>query len=190
MRKLREELSQEFSRLEKLIIGELSRLDDFLMNRRIQGHSGTTPEASRNAFSTSKETNEDDSQSDPHPEADIRHNQTTQNSGPEDGHDMVTGVTEDIRNRDDMLTGVHEEVTYCSTSTSSGKQKKDRSPSQSQFRCEKAPATFEADQVLLALQQLANNNNSANFRTILTEFPNCQSHSRQRCPVSTGNLKC
>ena len=48
-------------------------------------------------------------------------------------------------------------------STTSGKQKKNRSTSQPQFRSENTPATVEADQVLLALQQLANNNNSANF---------------------------
>ena len=63
----------------------------------------------------------------------------------------------------DMVTGVHEEVMYCSPSTSSGKQKKNRSTSQPQFRSENTPATIEADQILLALQQLAKNNNSANF---------------------------
>ena len=65
------------------------------------------------------------------------------------------------RNWHDM-TGVHEEVTYCSPSTSSGKQKKNRSTSQPQFRSENTRATIEADQILLALQQLAINNNSAN----------------------------
>ena len=79
------------------------------------------------------------------------------------GRDMVTGATKQIGNRRDMVTGVHEEVTYCSPSTSSGKQKKNRSTSQPQFRSENTPATIEADQILLALQQLANNNNSANF---------------------------
>ena len=63
-----------------------------------------------------------------------------------------------------MVTGVHEEVTYCSPSTASGKQKKNRSTSQLQFRSDNTPATIEADQILLALQQLANNNSSANFR--------------------------
>ena len=75
--------------------------------------------------------------------------------------DMVTGATEQIDNCHDM-TGIHEEITYCSSSTSSGKQKKNRSTSQPQFRSENTPATIEADQNLLALQQLANNN-SANF---------------------------
>ena len=79
------------------------------------------------------------------------------------GHNIVTGATQQIGNCHDM-TGVHEEVTYCSPSTSSGKQKKNRSTSQPQFRSENTPATIEADEILLALQQLANNNNSANFQ--------------------------
>ena len=89
----------------------------------------------------------------------------TQNSGPEIRHDMVTGDAEQIGNCHNM-TGVHEEVTYCPPSTSSGKQKKNRSTSQPQFRSENTPATIEADQILLALQQLANKNNSANFHNI------------------------
>ena len=66
-----------------------------------------------------------------------------------------------------MVTGVHEQITYCSPSTTSGKQKKNRSTSQPQFRSEITPATIEADQFLLALQQLANKNNSANFHNII-----------------------
>ena len=80
-------LSQQFSRTGNRILGALARLDDFFMNPLIQGPSGTAPVTSRNAFSMSQGTNEDDSQSDPHPEADIFHNQTTQSSGPEDRHD-------------------------------------------------------------------------------------------------------
>ena len=62
------------------------------MNPLIQGKSGTTPVMSRNAFSTNQGTNEDDSQSDPHPEAAIFGNQTLQNFGQKDRRDMVTGV--------------------------------------------------------------------------------------------------
>ena len=80
-------LSQEFSRTENRILGALARLDDFLTNPLIQGHSGTAPETSRNLFITSQGTNEDDSQSNPHPEAAIFNNQMTQNSGPEGDHD-------------------------------------------------------------------------------------------------------
>ena len=80
-------LSQELSRIENRILGALSRPDDFLMNPLVQGHSGAFPEASRNSFNTTHGTNEDDSQSDPHTEAGIFHNQTTQSFGPEEGHD-------------------------------------------------------------------------------------------------------
>ena len=79
-------LSQEFSRTEKRILGALARLDDFLMNPLLQNHSGTTPETSRNMFSINQATNEDDSQSNPHPEAGLFI------SGLEDHHDMATRV--------------------------------------------------------------------------------------------------
>ena len=167
-------LSQEFNRSEIRILGALARIDDFLMNPLLQGHSGTTPETSRNMFSINQGTNEDDSQSNPHPEAGLL------TSGRDDRHDMATGFQrerERERERErvcvddcDMMTGVHEEVTYCSPSTSSGKQKKNHSTSQPQFRSENTPATIEADQILLALQQLANNNNSANFYNKINRF--------------------
>ena len=81
-------LSQEFSRTENRILGALVRLDDFPVNPLIQGHSGTAPETSRNVVSIKQRTNEDDSQSDPLTEAGLFNNQMTQNSGPEDGHDI------------------------------------------------------------------------------------------------------
>ena len=135
-------LSQEFTWLENRILRAFCRLDDLLMNPLTQGYSGNAPETPRNAFSTRPGTNEEDSLSDPHPEAGIFKRQTIKNSGPEDGHDMVTGVqkeslcghdmvteaTEKIRNRHDMVTGVHGEVTYCSPSASLGKQKRTTLP--------------------------------------------------------------
>ena len=60
-RRVTKRLSQEFSRTENRILGALARLDDFLMSPLIQGHSGTAPETSQNAFGTSQGTNEDDS---------------------------------------------------------------------------------------------------------------------------------
>ena len=81
------QLWQEISRTENSIFGALARLDDFLLNPLIQGYSGTAPETSRNAFGNNQATNEDDSQCDPHPEAGIFCNQTTQNSDPEVSHD-------------------------------------------------------------------------------------------------------
>ena len=76
---------------------------------------------------------------------------------------MVTGGPEEIRHNPDTMTATQEEIPYCSPTTSSGKQKKARSTSQPQFRSENNPETIEADQILLALQQLATNSNSANF---------------------------
>ena len=79
-------LSKEFSETGNRILGALARLDDFLKNPLLPGHSGTTPEPSRNALNTSQGTNEDDSQNDTRPEAGLLHGQMAQNSGPEDGH--------------------------------------------------------------------------------------------------------
>ena len=97
-------MSQEFSGTENRILGPLTRLDDFVMIALIQGHFGPAPETSRDSYGTDQGTNEDDSQSHPHPEAGVFQSPMTRNSGPESDHDMVTGV--------------HEEVTYCSHSTS------------------------------------------------------------------------
>ena len=184
-------LSQDFSRTESRILGALSKLDEFLLNQQITTHSETVPGTFRNTNVENQGTKEDDSQSDPHPEAGIFRGQTTQNFGPEDCRDMVTGVTGEIRhcrdmvtgvqgeirNRPDMVTGgseemrngldmvtaVQEDIPYCSSGISSGKQKKARSTSQPQFRSENTPATLEADQILLALQLLAPNSISANL---------------------------
>ena len=112
----------------------------------------------------------------------------TQNSGPEDGHDMVTGATEQIGNCHNM-TGVHEEVTYCPPSTSSRKQKKNRSTSQPQFRSENTPATIEADQILLALQQLANNNNSANFHININRISKLPKSLTTTMPMFDGQTE-
>ena len=59
------------------------------MNPLIQGKSGITPVMSRNAISTNQGANEDDSQSDPHPEAGIFGNQTMRNSGQKDRRDKI-----------------------------------------------------------------------------------------------------
>ena len=77
--------SQEYSRTESRILGALSKLDEFLLNQQIRTNSGTVPETFRNTNVDNQGTNEDDSQSDPHPEAGLFRSQTTQNSGPEVG---------------------------------------------------------------------------------------------------------
>ena len=63
-----------------------------------------------------------------------------------------------------------EEIPSCSTNTTSGKQKKARSTSHPHFRSENTPATLEADQILLALQQLATNSNSAIFNNNISRI--------------------
>ena len=80
-------LSQEFSRTESRILCALSKLDEFLLNQQIRTHSETVPGALRNTNVENQGTNEDDSQSDPHPEAGIFRGQTTQNYGPKECRD-------------------------------------------------------------------------------------------------------
>ena len=130
--KVTKTLSQELSRTESRILGALSKLGEFLLNQQIRTHSGTVPETFRNTSVDNQGTNEDDSKSDPHPEAGLYRSQTTQSSGPEVGphmvtvaterhdiltgaterHDILTGTTEEIRNGHDMVTAVQEEIPY------------------------------------------------------------------------------
>ena len=93
-----------------------------------------------------------------------------------------------LKETNGKVTEVHERVTYCSLSTSSGKQKKNRSTSQPHFRGEKILATVEGDQSLLALQQLADNKTTIlqTFMTIFVKFLSCQSQSLQQRPRLTG----
>ena len=78
-------LSEEYSRTEFRILGTLSKLEEFLLNQQIRMHSGSVAETFRNTNVDNQGTNEDDSMSDPHPEASFFRSQTTQNSGQEFG---------------------------------------------------------------------------------------------------------
>ena len=205
-------LSKEFSRTENRILGPLARLDDFFMNPLLQGHSGTTPESSRNALSINQGTNEDDSQNDPHPEAGLLHGQMTQNSGPEDGHDvvtgaterhdmvtaaqkeslcghdMVTGATEQSRNCHDM-TGVHEKVTYCPLVHLQGSRRKSALPVN---RKSAVRTPLQRSKQTKFCRPFSSWQITTILRTFVitsTKFPNCQSHYPQRCPCLTGNLR-
>ena len=80
-------LSQEFSRTESRILGALSKSDEFPLNQQIQTHSETVLGTFRNTNVENQGTNEDNSHSDPHPEAGIFRGQTTQNLGPKDCRD-------------------------------------------------------------------------------------------------------
>ena len=82
-------LSQELSRTESRILGALSKLDEFLLKQQIHTHFETVPGTFRNTTVENQGTNEDDSQSDPHPEAGIFCGQTTQNSDLEECYDRL-----------------------------------------------------------------------------------------------------
>ena len=70
---------------------------------------------------------------------------------------MVTGGPEELRHNPHTMTATQEETPYCSLS-------------QHQFRSENTSATIEAHQILLALQQLATNSNSANFNNNISRI--------------------
>ena len=178
-------LSQELSRTESRILGALTKSDKFLSNQQIHTHFETVPGTFRNTNVENQGTNDDDSQSDPHPEASIFRGQTTQNFGPNDCRDMVTGVTGEIRHCRDMVTGVQGEIPYCSSGISSAKQKKARSTSQPQLRSENTPATIEADQIFLALQQLATSSN-ANVNNNINKVSKLPKSFRTTMPTFDG----
>ena len=162
-------LSKEFGRTESRILGALSKLDEFLLNPQVRTCSVAVPGTSRNSNLENQGTNEDRPSDDPGPEVEVSfpqfgdqtnpHMATDATEGYQTNPHMVTGVTREFRQHPHMAFETQEEIPYCSTSTSSGKQKKARSTSQPQFRSENTPATLEADQILLALQQLATNSN-------------------------------
>ena len=157
-------LSKEFSRTESRNLGALSKLDDFLLNPQVWTCSVAVPGTSRNSNSENREPTGDRSLYDPCTEARFSSHHSGNLNSPKlkEYHHMVAGGPEEIRNRPHMMTGFQEEISYCSPRTSSGKRESARSTSQRQFRSE-TPATLEADQTLLAPQQLATNSNSATF---------------------------
>ena len=177
-------LSKEFSRTESRILGALSKLDEFLLNPQVQTCFVVVPGTSRCGNLENEGTNEDRPSDDPGPEVEFSSPHVGAETDPHivtgatdphivtgatDPH-MVTGVTREIRQRPHRTMETQEEIPYCSTSTSSGKQKKARSTSQLQFRSQSTPATLGADQILLALQQLATNSNSANFNNNISRI--------------------
>ena len=159
-------LSKEFSRTESRILGALSKLDEFLLNPQVRTCSVAVQGTSRSSNLENQGTNVDRPSDDPGPEVEF----SSPHSGAETDPHLVTGATGEIRHYPHMTMQTQEEIPYCPTGTSSGKQKKARSTSQPQFRSENTPATLEADQILLALQQLATNSNSANFNNNISRI--------------------
>ena len=165
-------LSKEFSKTESRILGALSKLDEFLPNPQVRTCSVAVQGTSRNANSENRETHGDRSSDDPYPEVGYCSHHFGQLNSPETETipHMVTGATEENRQNPHMMTATQEEIPYCSPTTSSGKQEKARSTVQLQFRSENTPLRIEADQVLLAFQQLATNSNSANFNNDISQI--------------------
>ena len=100
----------------------------------------------------------------------------------------MTRVQEEIRYHPHMVTAIQEEIPYCSPGTPSGKQKKARSTSQPQFRSENTPATIEADQIVLALQQLATDNNLAVVNNNNTSISKVPKSLRTAMPIFDGKF--
>ena len=146
-------------------MGALSKLDEFRLNPRVQTCSVAVPGTSRNSNSENREPTGDRSLDDPCPEArySSHHSGNLNNTEGENYPHMVTRGPEEICNHPHMMTEIQEEIPYCSPGTCSGKREKARSTTQPQFCGEDTRATIEAEQLLLALQRLATNNNPANF---------------------------
>ena len=139
------------------------------------------PGTSRNGNSQNRETTGDRSSDDC-----SHHSGHLNNPEAENNPHMVTGATEEIRQYPHKMTATQEEIPYCSPSTSSGNQKKARSTSQPKFRSENTPATTEADQILLDLQQLATNRNSANFNDNISQISKLLKSLTTTMPIFHG----
>ena len=189
-------LSEVFNKTESRILGALSKLDEFLLNPQVRTCSVAAHGTSRNSNLESRETHEDHSSNDPYPEGGYFPHHSGQLSSPgtgpyphvvtENDPHMVTGATVEICHNLHTMTGTQEEIPYCSPTTSSGKHKKARSTSQPQFRSENNPATIEADQILLALQQLATNSNSANFINNISRISKLPKSLTTTMPIFDG----
>ena len=184
-------LSKEFNKTESLILGALSKLDEFLFNPQVRACS-VFQGASRNANSESREIHGDRSSTGPYPEGGyFPHHSGQLNKSEADmvtdpyPH-MVTGATEEICHNPHATTATQGEIPYCSPTTSSGKQKKARCTSQPQFRSENTPATIEVGQILLALQQLATSSNSANFNHNISRISKLPKSQTTTMPTFDG----
>ena len=189
-------LSKEFYKTESRILGTLSKLGEFLLNPQVWTCSVAVQGTSRNANSEKRETHGDRSSNDPYPEVGYFPHHSGRLNSPEaetksymvteNYPHTVTGGLGEIRHNPHTMTATQEEIPYCSLTTSSGKQKKARSTSEPQFRSEKTPATIEADQILLALQQLATNSNSDNFNNSISRISKLRNSLTTTMPTFDG----
>ena len=146
------------------------------------------PGTSRNTNWENRETTGDRSSDDPYPEVGYSSHHSGQINSPETDTNphMVTKATEEFHQHPHMMTATQEEIPYCYLTTSSGKQKEARSTSQPQFRSENTPAAIQADQILLALQQLATNFNTANFNNNISRISKLPKSLKRTMPTFDG----
>ena len=83
-------LSQEFIKIESQILGDLSKLDEFLLNAQARVHSGPVPVKSRNSSRENHGTNEDRSQNDLHREVSVFLGQCLQGLSTEETSDIAS----------------------------------------------------------------------------------------------------
>ena len=138
---------------------------------------GHSPEPFREHSVDNQEPSGDHSQNDLYPEVEFF---TCRVSNPTDANPDEASH---------MVTGVQEDIPYCSPGTSSGIQKKVRSKSQLQFGSEKILATIGAEKILLALQQLASKSNSANFINIINRISKLLKSPKRTMPFYDGKLE-
>ena len=119
------------------------------MNPKLRTLLGTVPGTIRNTDVENREPNGNRFLDDHHPEL-----------GPS-VYQFRHSIDSDPDEAPHIATEVPEEMPYCSSGTSFGKQRKARSTTQPQFRSENTPARNEADQILLAHQQLTSNTNNS-----------------------------
>ena len=189
------QLSKEFRRTESRILGALSKPDQFLLNLHVRTCSVAVAGTSTNSDSENREPTGDRTLDDRSPSVIFSSHHSGNLNSPEveEYPYMVTGGPEAIRNRPHTGTAIQEKIPYCSPGTSSENQKKARSTSQPQFRSDNTPAKIEADHILLALQQLATNSNSADFKNninIISKLPKSITATLPPLMEKQRNLKC
>ena len=184
-------LTKEFSNTESRTLGALSKLDEFFLNPQVRTCSVASPGTSRNNISENRETTGDRSSDDPCPGVRYSFHHYGHLKSPEAGeypHMVIVGP-EEIRQYPHMKTGTQEGITYFCFDNSLRKEKKAHSTSQPQFRSENTPATFEADEILLAFQQLATNSNSATFINNISRISKLPKSLTTTMPTFDGKSK-
>ena len=184
-------LSKDISPIESRILGALSKLDDFVLDLQVRTCSVAVPGTSRMNNLQNPEHTGDRFLDNPCPTVVF----STYHSGPlkdpeqEETYHMLTGAGEEICNHDQMVTGVQQKIPNCSPGISSSKRKKARSTSQPHLCSENTPGLIEAEQILLAFQQLATSSTSAIFQNNINRNSKSLKSLKTTLPTFDGTLK-